>query len=84
MGLQLSERAWCCGDIHMKTTALSYFAATCVIGLVLGIAFDALPLALFGITVSSLLLLIAATDYSPRASYNRVLAARRHTFPLAA
>lgn len=55
----------------MKTTILPTFAAASVITAVLGVVFNFVALALFSLAVIALLLLVAATDYGPRPTYQR-------------
>ena len=47
-------------------------ALAAVAALVLGIVFDAQPLALFGLAASALVLLVAVADYSPRTTLIRI------------
>ncbi len=71
----------------MNTTILPYFAAVSIVAMLLGIIFNALPLALFAVAVSALILLIAATDYAPQPCHRPAMcltSGRRETLPYAA
>lgn len=61
----------------MKTSYLTHFAALGVFAAITGIVFNVLTVALFASSVMCLLLVIAATDYSPRTNYSRLLATVR-------
>ena len=56
----------------MKLVSLfACVALAAVAALVLGIVFDAQPLALFGVAASALMLLVAVGDYAPRTTRMR-------------
>ena len=72
-------------------SALTQLSAITVPATALGLAFNAPALALFAAAAGVLVLLIAAADYAPRATYSRRLAvapapanSRKETAPLAA